>query len=234
MPGHALRPICHRRKARSTSTSHAPAWATPRKRRSAKKSHGEGAPATAPGVRAPSSVFKARRLPASWPRSLHVLGGLLHDRRQAGGKRDVAHLPTHLLSLREAVGDELAQGGRLLRVRVLLVEQEPRVRRDGIGLRAFRVRQPGPQVGGQLHAGQRFLPALPTGRDVLPCLVLQARHLELGELAKGVLDVADGDRKSTRLNSSHVAISYAVFCLKKKNKPNIRLPNPHTKKNKHL
>src|SRR5690625_6920209 len=28
--------------------------------------------------------------------------------------------------------------------------------------------------------------------------------------------VGDGDRKSTRLNSSHVAISYAVFCLKKK------------------
>src|SRR5437868_8457433 len=27
----------------------------------------------------------------------------------------------------------------------------------------------------------------------------------------------DGDRKSTRLNSSHVSISYAVFCLKKKN-----------------
>ena len=26
------------------------------------------------------------------------------------------------------------------------------------------------------------------------------------------------DRKSTRLNSSHVVISYAVFCLKKKNK----------------
>src|SRR5438034_2186986 len=27
------------------------------------------------------------------------------------------------------------------------------------------------------------------------------------------------DRKSTRLNSSHTVISYAVFCLKKKNKP---------------
>src|SRR5437773_12120866 len=26
------------------------------------------------------------------------------------------------------------------------------------------------------------------------------------------------DRKSTRLNSSHITISYAVFCLKKKNK----------------
>src|SRR5438067_6429375 len=30
----------------------------------------------------------------------------------------------------------------------------------------------------------------------------------------------DGDRKSTRLNSSHVSISYAVFCLKKKKKQN--------------
>src|SRR5260221_2204528 len=29
---------------------------------------------------------------------------------------------------------------------------------------------------------------------------------------------AVGDRKSTRLNSSHTVISYAVFCLKKKNK----------------
>src|SRR5699024_11678680 len=28
---------------------------------------------------------------------------------------------------------------------------------------------------------------------------------------------AEGDRKSTRLNSSHVSISYAVFCLKQKN-----------------
>src|SRR5690606_41655076 len=28
---------------------------------------------------------------------------------------------------------------------------------------------------------------------------------------------SEGDRKSTRLNSSHVKISYAVFCLKKKN-----------------
>src|SRR2546429_5362347 len=35
--------------------------------------------------------------------------------------------------------------------------------------------------------------------------------------------VADrGDRKSTRLNSSHGYISYAVFCLKKKKQPRIR------------
>src|SRR5437868_8360437 len=31
-----------------------------------------------------------------------------------------------------------------------------------------------------------------------------------------VTHALDGDRKSTRLNSSHVSISYAVFCLKKK------------------
>src|SRR5436309_3647603 len=30
-------------------------------------------------------------------------------------------------------------------------------------------------------------------------------------------DLSSKDRKSTRLNSSHVKISYAVFCLKKKN-----------------
>src|SRR5690349_22772382 len=35
----------------------------------------------------------------------------------------------------------------------------------------------------------------------------------------------DADRKSTRLNSSHVEISYAVFCLKKKKK--IRKQNLH-------
>src|SRR2546430_6643530 len=37
-----------------------------------------------------------------------------------------------------------------------------------------------------------------------------------------------GDRKSTRLNSSHSQISYAVFCLKKKNTTVIRKdPNNH-------
>src|SRR5256886_12238240 len=34
-------------------------------------------------------------------------------------------------------------------------------------------------------------------------------------------DAAERDRKSTRLNSSHSQISYAVFCLKKKKKKNI-------------
>src|SRR5690606_42021175 len=42
-------------------------------------------------------------------------------------------------------------------------------------------------------------------------------HCRLHRRCCGVFPVAgQGDRKSTRLNSSHVKISYAVFCLKKK------------------
>src|SRR2546426_4502622 len=56
-----------------------------------------------------------------------------------------------------------------------------------------------------------------------------AVHLEVPEdhrplLAGGLCDVdAPQDRKSTRLNSSHLVISYAVFCLKKKKKKKKRL-----------
>src|SRR2546426_7655459 len=44
-------------------------------------------------------------------------------------------------------------------------------------------------------------------------------HNSDGEVIGSALDQrALGDRKSTRLNSSHLVISYAVFCLKKKKK----------------
>src|SRR5690606_40580385 len=57
-------------------------------------------------------------------------------------------------------------------------------------------------------------------RDILP-------RFREGNMTGGIVAGADAiirhlelppDRKSTRLNSSHVKISYAVFCLKKKNK----------------
>src|SRR5689334_24183762 len=41
--------------------------------------------------------------------------------------------------------------------------------------------------------------------------------------------VLQSDRKSTRLNSSHSSISYAVFCLKKKKKHKKNLNNTHNK-----
>src|SRR5690625_4887260 len=43
---------------------------------------------------------------------------------------------------------------------------------------------------------------------------VQQGVVDLGEMLVSTI----GDRKSTRLNSSHVAISYAVFCLKKNSK----------------
>src|SRR5256885_15857008 len=45
-------------------------------------------------------------------------------------------------------------------------------------------------------------------------------QLSAGRNAVGLI-LGNGDRKSTRLNSSHLVISYAVFCLKKKKKKQI-------------
>src|SRR2546422_9078842 len=49
-------------------------------------------------------------------------------------------------------------------------------------------------------------------------LVLPVAHGARGGVSRGI----GRDRKSTRLNSSHGYISYAVFCLKKKKKDNRR------------
>src|SRR5690349_22441037 len=48
--------------------------------------------------------------------------------------------------------------------------------------------------------------------------VIASRFTSMAKPAEPVK--TEGDRKSTRLNSSHVEISYAVFCLKKKKKIN--------------
>src|SRR5437763_13473697 len=77
-----------------------------------------------------------------------------------------------------------------------------------------------------------FLNATPTSEiytlslhDALPISVitclLRRRIQGRGEFA-GAPQTPEEDRKSTRLNSSHRCISYAVFCLKKKNKPSYR------------
>src|SRR5256885_12976035 len=58
--------------------------------------------------------------------------------------------------------------------------------------------------------------------DALP-ICLRGRAMQeavpqgAGAMA-AILGLDDEDRKSTRLNSSHLVISYAVFCLKKKKK----------------
>src|SRR5438034_5902750 len=65
-----------------------------------------------------------------------------------------------------------------------------------------------------------------SGDVVLLVLENPEDHAHLGEEPAHLVDV---DRKSTRLNSSHTVISYAVFCLKKKIKNEHKLQ--HTKNN---
>src|SRR5690349_22840946 len=72
--------------------------------------------------------------------------------------------------------------------------------------------------------------------DALPIFERQARvaHVQFRSLAVALCNYAPNfrhaqrpelqDRKSTRLNSSHVEISYAVFCLKKKNTNDFIMP----------
>src|SRR2546426_2150331 len=48
----------------------------------------------------------------------------------------------------------------------------------------------------------------------------QGDAFQTGFAHVGSIDIDFVDRKSTRLNSSHLVISYAVFCLKKKKKEN--------------
>src|SRR2546427_8783014 len=79
----------------------------------------------------------------------------------------------------------------------------------------FRSPGCGPVVPGREHAPQnvdlhRLQPRL---REEAP----QAIH-ELAPSARVQIAARPQDRKSTRLNSSHSQISYAVFCLKKKKK----------------
>src|SRR5690348_17611600 len=54
----------------------------------------------------------------------------------------------------------------------------------------------------------------------------------LADFAQHVVHLR-ADRKSTRLNSSHPSISYAVFCLKKKKKKQLHTPTHNTIQPKH-
>src|SRR5215813_9662566 len=81
----------------------------------------------------------------------------------------------------------------------------------------------------------RLLVSTPGDRSAI---ALEAAVDEVGRICGLGLDVdgfyrfAGADRNSTRLNSSHVRISYAVFCLKKKEQKDIQLYCKKKKKKK--
>src|SRR5258708_11072814 len=82
-----------------------------------------------------------------------------------------------------------------------LLERPDQLREQGVDDHAFLVDRQDIQV--DVLAGQDQIVGLVGGKDVLR---------GIGRID----DVPLLDRKSTRLNSSHQIISYAVFCLKKK------------------
>src|SRR2546426_5548983 len=67
-----------------------------------------------------------------------------------------------------------------------------------------------PVVGGEVQVARLIKSVPPT----YPALA-KSNHVA-GDVTMDALVDPAGDRKSTRLNSSHLVISYAVFCLKKK------------------
>src|SRR5437868_13739727 len=58
--------------------------------------------------------------------------------------------------------------------------------------------------------GSALIISLHEDGDIYGCEVVHSAHQKQGFSSIGSIE----DRKSTRLNSSHVSISYAVFCLK--------------------
>src|SRR3712207_6990257 len=73
---------------------------------------------------------------------------------------------------------------------------------------------------GAADAEQHFPEGRPARREVAEG---EDRHsAEHGDTGAPA-ETGQGDRKSTRLNSSHANISYAVFCLKKKKKRTLKL-----------
>src|SRR5690606_39602669 len=77
-----------------------------------------------------------------------------------------------------------------------------------------------PGVVAAVAIAARATPGAPVTYGVLPALPADVATM-IPTAAALLTEIAEGsfgkpDRKSTRLNSSHVKISYAVFCLKKK------------------
>src|SRR5690625_5349994 len=88
------------------------------------------------------------------------------------------------------------------------------------GERAFKLQLEQSAVQGEVHGYEVELVSYDRGfmsADMVMTVRMDLTSMGLDEVAL-TSNTKIQDRKSTRLNSSHVAISYAVFCLKKKKK----------------
>src|SRR2546426_2111029 len=134
-------------------------------------------------------------------------------------------------TLFRSVGDR--GGDQHVRVAPCLRPSAPVLRHREIHLERNRaVRLPGQGVGRDAGCtgkrGERVTVVRSEEALALELVLAERRCVELGLHARAELGrperevqspgerLGRGDRKSTRLNSSHLVISYAVFCLKKK------------------
>src|SRR5699024_7836730 len=133
------------------------------------------------------------------------LGGARGGRCRYGGGRGSCHGSGPRL-LEQAVGGLLGGAQRLLRVRAAGDRELDRLQDRGLDLA-------GDEEGGRVHGRHRHL----LRRDQA-CLAQRVGLVLLGEerVVERLGGGGEEDRKSTRLNSSHVSSSYAVFCWKKK------------------
>src|SRR5690625_6915674 len=146
------------------------------------------------------------------PLARAIVGRAQADGVQAPAGTDISSTPA--LGVKAQVdGHEIRVGGpRLLEeTGVDEVEEAATWREDGAII--LHVLRDGEVIGGLKLTDE----VRPESREAVDALHDQGIEVVMitGD-AQAVAESVGQDRKSTRLNSSHVAISYAVFCLKKK------------------
>src|SRR5438876_8759623 len=139
------------------------------------------------------------------------------------------------------VGKNVSEASQLLQSRGLVLRVADRIYSDqpiNVVLRQT------PPAGLLMKVSQQAHVVLSLGQRQLQIPMLEGNSLRASrvELLRQGLQVgevsainmpgqsADTDRKSTRLNSSHPSISYAVFCLKKKKKKKLNQKTKHKHK----
>src|SRR5438034_3541530 len=114
--------------------------------------------------------------------------------------------------------EEALQAAQRLKSNICVVKAQIHAggRGKGGGVKLARSAEEAADIAGHILGMKLVTPQTgPAGRIVKRVLIEEGLDIKR-ELYLGLL--VDRDRKSTRLNSSHTVISYAVFCLKKKKK----------------
>src|SRR5690625_4175959 len=163
--------------------------------------YGLGADAT--NERAVEKIFKAKGRPADNPLIVHV-----------ATKEQVANLVEHIPSYVEILMEHFSPGP----ITYVLKSNGKVASAVTGGLDTVGVRIPNHPVALQLLQTCNIPLAAPSANVSGKPSPTSAAHVadDMDGKIAGIID-----RKSTRLNSSHVAISYAVFCLKKKKRVTI-------------